>query len=208
MCWIGGLRRRATRYDGRRKVVAMRARAACTALALAVVCALCGCGGGPPGAASSAPPPSPTTAPTPRATHKPQPPGLGVGRAEAARFFQLLDFAFTRVMGDDGQEQLLGTVGDDLAVVRLIGPSEEITGAAVTIQVPALPDDSEAQRTIAYLMAVLTLVAEDWEDGIGWLNDHLADVGESRTVHRDLDVVLTVTPRDQVTTVEFTISAR
>jgi hypothetical protein len=146
--------------------------------------------------------------PSPRATQRPQLPGLNIGRAEAARFFQLLDFAFTRGTGDDGREQLLGTVSDDLAVVRLIGPSEEITEAAVTIQVPAALDDSEAQRTIAYLMAVLTLVAEDWEDGTGWLNDHLADVGESRTVYGDLDIVLTVTPRTEVTTVEFSISAR
>jgi hypothetical protein len=119
-----------------------------------------------------------------------------------------LDFAFTRSVGDDGQEQLLGTVSDDLAVVRLVGPSEEIAEAGVTIQVPAAPDDSEAQRTIAYLMAVLTLVAEDWEDGTRWLNDHLADVGESRTVYGEFDIVLTVTPRDEVTTVEFSISVR
>ena len=64
-----------------------------------------------------------------------------------------------------------------------------------------------AARTIVYLATLLTVAAEDWEEGTQWLNENLNNMGESRTTYANRKVVLMITPTDGMTTVEFTISA-
>jgi hypothetical protein len=161
--------------------------------------------------------PEPTLTDTPEPTDTPRPTdtpvsypavGLGVTRADAARLYQLFEFTFELETDEKGQAHYVGTVSDDLAIVELIGPEGDITSAFVVINVPKPPDENQASRTIAYLAMLLTVAAEDWEEGTEWLNQSLNNMGESRTTYANREIVLVITPQDDVTNVEFTISAK
>ena len=151
---------------------------------------------------------TPTLAPP---THTPEPhptTGLGVTRTDAARPYQFLEFAFELTTDEQGQEHHIGTISDNLAIVELIGPEEDITSASVLVEVPKLPTENQSARTVVYLTTLLTVAAEDWEEGTGWLNDNWNNTGESRTTYANLEVVLVIIPENDMTTVEFTISAK
>jgi hypothetical protein len=152
-------------------------------------------------------PVKPTVAPTvtPKLS---QAAGLGLTRADAARMYQLLEFKFEAKTNEQGQEIYTGTISDNLAIVRLIGPKEDIRSASVAITVPKPPTQNQSSRTMAYLATLLTIAAQDWSEGTAWLNNCLNKTGESRTTFENREVVLVVTPKDNQTVVEFTISAK
>jgi hypothetical protein len=133
---------------------------------------------------------------------------LGVTRTDAARLYQILEFAFELTTDEQGQEHHIGTISDNLAIVELIGPEEDITSASVLVKVPKPPTENQSARTEVYLTTLLTVAAEDWEEGTGWLNDNWNNMGESRTTYANLKVVLVIIPENDMTTVEFTISAK
>lgn len=134
--------------------------------------------------------------------------GLGLTRADAARTYQLLEFSFELETNEHGQEVYIGTISDELATVTLIGTEDNISSTSVDIRVPKPPTEKQSSRTIVYLTTLLTVAANDWAEGTGWLNESLNKIGESRTSFDNRDIVLIITPEDNQTTVEFTISAK
>ena len=61
---------------------------------------------------------------------------------------------------------------------------------------------------MVYLTTLLTVAAADWTGGTDWLNTNLNNTGVSQTSFDSRNVVLTITPGDNQTTVEFTIIAK
>ena len=154
---------------------------------------------------------TPTIEPTSEPTTPPilsQSAGLGITRADAARLYKLFEFNFEVETNDQGQEVYVGTISDELATVKLTGPKENITSASIIIKVPKPPTEKQSSRTIVYLTTLLTVAAKDWAEGTGWLNESLNKMGESRTTFDNRDIVLAITPEDNQTIVEFTISAK
>ena len=150
--------------------------------------------------------PTITSAPTPTTPN--QSTGLGLTRADAARMYKFLEFSFDLETNEQGQEVYVGTISDELATVTLIGPEDSISSISIVIKVPKPPTENQSSRTMVYLATLLTVAADDWAEGTDWLNESLNKMGESRTTFDNRDVVLIITPEDNQTTVEFTISAK
>lgn len=148
----------------------------------------------------------PTSAATPTTPN--QSLGLGMTRVDAARMYKFLEFNFNLETNEQGQEVYVGTISDELATVTLIGPVDNISSISVVLKVPKPPTENQSSRTMVYLATLLTVAADDWAEGTDWLNESLNKMGESRTTFDNRDVVLIITPEDNKTTVEFTISAK
>jgi len=148
--------------------------------------------------------PEPTSTHTPAPTDTPPPAGLGTTRADAAQPYQLFEFTFNL----ETDQHYIGTISDDLAIVDLVGPEGDITCASITINVPKPPTESQAGRTMTYLATLLTIAAPDWPEGTAWLNQNLNNMGESKTTYNNREIILVITPKDDMTTVEFSITAK
>ena len=158
---------------------------------------------------------TPTIEPIKESTPTPQSPSVGWGltQADAARMFQLFQFSFELETNDQGQEVYVGTVSDELATVTITGPEDNISSIAIVIIIPQPPTEDQASRAMVYLATILTVAADDWTDGSDWLNKNFPNIGEyimgeSRTIFDNRDIVLTITPENGQTKVEFIISAK
>lgn len=128
--------------------------------------------------------------------------GLDISRIDAARMFMLYEFIF------EGEDVYTGTVNDNLAVVTIIGQKDNINSISIKIYTPVPPSSNQASRTMLYLATMLTVGAENWEAGTDWLNENLNKMGESTTSLDDRDVILVLTPTDNMMTIELTIKSK
>jgi hypothetical protein len=146
--------------------------------------------------------PSPTVTPSPTMeTYA----GLGVSRADGAQMFQFFEFAFELGNDEEGIEAYIGTISDNLAEIRLYGSQEEIYQATIVIWVPKPSSQNQAGRTMTYLATMLTVFADEWEEGTAWLNISLNKTGETKAEFGNKQVILNLTPSESLMTVEFTI---
>jgi hypothetical protein len=129
---------------------------------------------------------------------------MGVTRDKAVELYLLYGFTFELAEDEGGPARYVGTVEDGFARVELVGPEEDITSASILIKMPSPATDEQSTRALAYLVALQTAVAKDWEAGPRWLEITFQNPGESTTTYENLAVKLVVTPGDGVTEIEYT----
>ena len=132
---------------------------------------------------------------------------LGLTRADAASFFQFLQFTFRLSRTPSGLDDFTGTVSDGLATVHILGPEDAVLSVSVIVDVPTPPTENQSSRTMAYLLAVLSVAAEDWSEGTQWLNQSLNVMGESRAAFNGHEAVLLLEPGADTMHVELTVAA-
>lgn len=132
---------------------------------------------------------------------------LGISRSDAANFFQFLEFDFELTQNTQGEEEYVGSISDGLATVNIIGPEDGITSIYLVIDIPTPPSENQSTRFMLYLATVLSVAAEDWEEGTDWLTEKLNEMGESRTSFDGREAILLLEPSTNEMHVEFTIAA-
>jgi hypothetical protein len=134
--------------------------------------------------------------------------GLDVSRSDAARMYEMLGFSFDLESNEQGQEVYIGTIVDDLAVVTLIGPEDNISSASVFVVLHKPATEDQAKRSAVYLLLLLSVAAEDWKEGPDWFLESLPALnagGESKIIVDNRDIVLLIVQLDDQVWIDFTI---
>ena len=141
--------------------------------------------------------PAPTATPLPTPTPTPDPhTGIGVTReAVESRFSILLDFKFEGSRLNDGTYRTLASEGD--ALVELIGPSENLSEAALVLSFPVAPTSYNRDAfltAIVHYTLFLEEVFPEWPDADDWVTTSIGELGgdgERSTTHGDKRVKVT-----------------
>lgn len=120
--------------------------------------------------------------------------GIGVSRASIQSVFADPDigFKFESSSNVDGQPRVMGTSRNGLAILELIGPSEDLAQATIIIAVPN-DDEGVLVENVIYLAGLLKVAVPGWENSEDWLYDSitiLADTGKVTTTYEDVIITL------------------
>ncbi|MFQ5856106.1 MAG: hypothetical protein ACE5LU_10725 [Anaerolineae bacterium] len=120
--------------------------------------------------------------------------GLGVARTTVQSMFESKDegFQFEPAFSANGQPRAIGRAEKSPILIELIGPPDNLVSVSITVPMPDAAADAAA-KGVEYMLALLEVVAPDWEQGSDWLFANLltvAEMGEVRTTHENLRIVL------------------
>ena len=125
---------------------------------------------------------TPTPAPTPTHTPTPQPQaGLGITREAVESRFTKAGFRFDESWTNDGRYRTMAS-RNDVGIIELIGPSENLTEAALILELPIRSNRynrNEFLIGIATYLAFLEEVFPEWSDADDWLTTSIAQLGGS-----------------------------
>lgn len=118
----------------------------------------------PAGAVSTAPtPPAPKPSPTPVSQGN-----LGVSVQDFVPDFKKVGFSFEQSTPVRGQPRVMGTSSDGLAILELIGPSNDLLHVSMIIGIPNDRPDVVLMNVV-YLGSFLKKAMPEWEGSIDWL---------------------------------------
>ena len=134
--------------------------------------------------ATSTPTPTPvptaTATPKPTATPTPEPqPGIGVTREQVQSRFNKADFEFEESWTKDGRYRTMAAK-NDVGLIELIGPSENLWEAAMILEMPIKPNRfnrNDFLILIATYLAFLEEVLPDWPEAKDWLASTIGQLG-------------------------------
>lgn len=98
--------------------------------------------------------------------------GLGISRSEIRDFYSDLGFEFESGVPVDGQPQIIGTSDGGLALLQIIGPSENVTNVSM-IAFATIDNDVENTLNGLYFINLLSLITPGWEGSSDWFIDNL-----------------------------------
>lgn len=98
--------------------------------------------------------------------------GLGISRNEIRDFYADLGFDFESGIPIDGQPQIIGFSESDLALIQIIGPSENVINVSM---IAFITTDNDAVNTLnaLYFLGLLNLITPEWDDSFDWFADNL-----------------------------------
>ncbi|MEO1148081.1 MAG: hypothetical protein AAFY26_21070 [Cyanobacteria bacterium J06638_22] len=133
----------------------------------------------PVSAASPVPVASPTPEVSPPAPEVHQ--GIGVSRAAIQSVFEdpEVGFVFEEPALAQGQPRIMGTAPNQIALIELIGPPDNLTSAGILIGVPIDNNEAIAQNA-AYTLGFLQVAVPGWTDGGDWLVRNLDAIHQGR----------------------------
>lgn len=118
--------------------------------------------------------------------------------------FKLFQFTFT----EESPDLYVGTISDELAIVTLTGPEENLLEISVEVFVPKKPTAEQGQRAMLYLVTLATAGGKDWVE-TSWLTSSLDKIDEETIQTFDTyDAIINVTSEETQTTAIFTIRSK
>lgn len=151
---------------------------------------------------TSEPTATPTPAPTPQA-------GIGVTREKVENRFRLVGLEFDESWLSDGRYRTMGSSpGDTFLIVELIGPSENLTSATISFDIPSERD--AAFFNVAAFLAFLEETFPEWPEADDWASPAIGETnGDGERSKTQGNKVLTVTDyRDSLGFVLVTVKPK
>lgn len=151
-------------------------------------------------------PTTPSPAPEPEPEPSPAAPkivGLGLTRLEAGGKYQDEGYVFKR--GDvpvKGFERWLGRAPDNLAILDIIGPPDDVVHVSLTVGVHSDNVMQSTERALVFFKRI----APEWQGGQKWFTKAMNAKGESSTTTRD-GVVYKLTKLPSISMVSLSASS-
>ena len=158
--------------------------------------------------------PYPTVAPTlaPTATSLPtdtSQSGIGVTREKVENRFRLVGLEFDEAPLSDGRYRTMASSpGDTFLLIELIGPSENLTSAAISFDIPSERD--AAFFNVAAFLVFLEETFPEWPEADDWASPAIGETnGDGERSRTQGNKVLTVTDyRDSLGFVLVTVKPK
>lgn len=109
--------------------------------------------------------------------------GLNVSRQQIVNLYSQkeIGFKFEESSPVDGQPRVMGTSPDDLAILELIGPPENLQSASIVIFIPADRQDIILKNSV-YMLGLVKNVMPEWDGGSDWVVNSLEKLFEEETI--------------------------
>lgn len=123
-------------------------------------------------------------------------PGLGLTRASLQRFFESpkLGFKFKNTTLRDGRPGVEGKSQNGIAQLELLGPSNNLTVAAITIGTSSDTPESVVEKA-AYMVGFVKQAMPEWPGAMEWVSNNLeraAISGAIKTIRDAKEISITV----------------
>lgn len=106
--------------------------------------------------------------------------GIGVPRAAVQEIYERssIGFTFENSSPVDGQPRVTGKSANNLAILELIGPPENLVKATMIVGVPNDNQQAVTENTI-YLLGLLKQTSPGWTDSATWVSENVARTVDS-----------------------------